>query len=323
MIRFVFKRLMTMIPVLLFVTLIIFTMTYFTPGDPAEFTLGDLATEQDREVFREEHGLNDPYLIQYFNYITKLLLKGDLGTSYATKRPVMQEILERFPNTVKLAAFSTIIAVVIGIGGGILSATKQYSIIDNISTGVSLLGVSIPVFWLGMMLILLFSVNLRWFPASGSSSFKYFVLPAFTLGSVAAASIMRMTRSSMLEVIRQDYIRTARAKGQTEKLVIWMHALKNSLIPVITVIGLQFGRLLGGAVVVESVFSFSGLGKLMVDSIMAKNSPVVQGGVLFIATVMCITNLVIDVLYGFVDPRIRSQYMGKKTGKAKEAKEVI
>lgn len=312
MIKFIGKRLLMMIPVLLGVSLVIFTMLYFTPGDPATVILGDMATEQDKAMFREEHGLDDSFIEQYVRYIGGIVIHGDLGTSYTTKQPVMDEILQRFPVSLALAGVSAVIAVLIGVICGIISATRQYSIFDNFITILSMIGVSMPGFWQGMMMILVFSVYLGWFPPSGFSSPIYWVLPCFTIGTVSAANIMRMTRSSMLEVIRQDYIRTARAKGQTERVIIWRHALKNALIPIITVVGLNFGRQLGGVVVIESVFSIAGLGKLMVDAIKVKNYPLVQGGILFMAFAVCIINLLVDIIYAYVDPRIRSQYTGAR-----------
>lgn len=299
---------MLLIPVIIGVTFIIFTMMYLTPGDPAKIMLGESAKAEDVARLREELGLNKPYLVQFGNYVKKAVLEQDIGRSYITKRPVTTEVMGRFPVTLKLAAFSILIAVAIGIPIGIVSATKQYSLFDNISMVVALLGVSMPNFWQGLLLILLFSVTLGWLPASGFSSFKHMILPAVTIGTSTAAVITRMTRSSMLEVIRQDYIRTARAKGQVESKVVNRHALKNALIPIITVVGLQFGYLLGGAVLTESIFAVPGVGRLMVDSIKTRDFPVVQGAVLFIAITFSIVNLFVDIMYAYVDPRIRSQY---------------
>lgn len=323
MLRFIGKRLFMMIPVLVGVSLAIFSLMYFAPGDPADIILGDLATQEDKEMFRKEHGLDDPFLAQYLYYVKGIITRGDLGTSYVTKQPVTVEILQRFPTTCKLAGISMIIAVITGVTMGIISATRQYSIFDNICTFLSMLGVSMPNFWQGMMLIILFSVILKWLPPSGFSTPMHWILPAVTIGTSSAANIMRMTRSSMLEVIRQDYIRTARAKGESERVVIWNHALKNALIPIITVIGLSFGRLLGGAVLTESIFSIAGLGKLMVDAIKVKNIPMVQGGVLFIAFIMVLLNLFVDVLYAYADPRIRSQYVRRKERKSAAGKEAL
>ena len=306
-----------MIPVLIGVSFVIFSMLYFAPGDAADVILGDMATVSDKAQFRAQYGLDKPFLVQYLRYMEGVILRGDLGTSYVTRQPVTVEILERFPTTLQLSAMSVFLAVLIGVSVGIISATRQYSFIDNLATSLSMVGVSMPNFWQGMMLIIIFAVWLRWLPPSGFSTPLHWILPAVTVGTNSSANIMRMTRSSMLEIIRQDYIRTARAKGQTEAVVIWKHALKNALIPIITVVGLSFGRLLGGAVLTESIFSIAGVGKLMVDAIKLKNFPMVQGGVLFIAFVMSIVNLVVDVLYSFADPRIRSMYTRPKAKKFK------
>jgi peptide/nickel transport system permease protein len=321
--NFTAKRLLMMIPVPVGVSFTVFTLMYFAPGDPADIILGDMATESDKAMFRREHGLDAPFMSQYFHYVKGIVTRADLGTSYVTKQPVTTEILQRFPTTCKLAACSIAIAIVIGISAGIVSATRQYSMLDNICRIVSMIGVSMPNFWQGMMLIILFAVVLKWLPPSGFSTPMHWILPALTIGTSSASNILRMTRSSMLEVIRQDYIRTARARGESERVVIWNHALKNALIPIITVVGLSFGRQLSGAVMTESVFSIAGLGKLMVGAIKAKNIPVIQGGVLFIAFVMVLLNLFIDVLYAYADPRIRSQYVRPKARKAPEAKEAL
>lgn len=304
-----------MLPVLLGISFVIFTMMYFTPGDPARMLLGERAEETVVEELREEMGLNEPFLVRYGKYIKGIVTEGDLGISYSTKRPVLEEILDRFPTTLLLATLSILLALIIGIVAGVIAATKQYSIFDNLATGLSLLGVSMPTFWQGLMLIIVFAVWLRVLPASGFSGPRYWVLPVLAIGPSTASTIMRMTRSSMLEVLRQDYIRTARAKGQTERVVIVKHALKNALIPIVTVAGLSFGGLLGGAVMAETIFSIPGLGKMMVDAINARNYPVVQGGVLFVAIVVSLVNLAVDLLYAFIDPRIKSQYKAKKRKK--------
>lgn len=308
MYKYIARRLLLLIPVIIGVTFIIFSMMYFTPGDPARIILGESAKAEDVSRLREELGLNDPYFVQFGNYVKKAVLEQDIGNSYVTKRPVVTEITDRFPTTLKLAAFSIVIAVVIGIPIGIISATKQYSLFDNVSMVLALIGVSMPNFWQGLLLILFFSVYLGWLPSSGFSSFKHMILPAVTIGTSTIAVITRMTRSSMLEVVRQDYIRTARAKGQVESKVINHHALKNALIPIITVIGIQFGYLLSGAVLTESIFAVPGVGRLMVQSIKERDFPVVQGSVLFIAVAFSLVNLLVDILYAYVDPRIRSQY---------------
>lgn len=313
--KYIFKRLLMMIPVLFGVLLIVFILNHITPGDPARQLVGDSASLADVEAMREKLGLNKPLYEQFGSYIWNLLARGDLGTSYQSKQPVAKEIMQRFPTTILLAVVSVILSVGIGIPTGVLSAIRQYSWIDKLSRALALLGVSMPNFWQGLMNILLFSVYLGWLPASGFYGWQYWILPAVTIGTSSAATITRMTRSSMLEVIRQDYIRTARAKGQSERVITIHHALKNALIPIITIIGIQFGGLLGGAVLTETVFAIPGLGKFMVDAIKARNYPVVQGGVLILAFVFSFVNLIIDILYAFVDPRIKSQY---KTYKKEE-----
>tara|TARA_Y100001933_G_scaffold242153_1_gene269581 strand:+ start:233 stop:1129 length:897 start_codon:yes stop_codon:yes gene_type:complete len=296
-----------LIPVLLGVTFIVFSIMYMTPGDPAQLILGESAPPEAVAELRADMGLEDPFIVQYGRFVVNAV-QGDFGKSYTTKRDVFSEIFARFPNTLKLAGVGVLLAIAIGIPVGIISATRQYSFIDSASMIGALLGVSMPNFWLGLMLILFFSVNLGWLPSSGSETFKHMILPAITLGTGAAAIITRMTRSSMLEVIRQDFIRTARAKGVAEKKVINKHALKNALIPVITVVGLQFGYLLGGAVLTETVFSWPGVGRLLVEAIRQKDTPTVLASVVFMATTFSFVNLLVDVLYAYVDPRIKSQY---------------
>ena len=278
-----------------------------TPGDPAQLILGENAPKEAVLKLREEMGLNDPFFMQYFRFVKNAIM-GDFGRSYTTGREVFGEIFARFPNTLILAVIGIIISVCIGIPIGIISATRQYSFLDSFSMVIALLGVSMPVFWLGLMLILTFSVKLGWLPSGGFDGLKSIILPAVTLGVGSAAIITRMTRSSMLEVIRQDYIRTARAKGVAEKVVINKHALKNALIPIITVVGLQFGHLLGGAVLTESVYSWPGVGRLMVDAIRQKDTPTVLAAVVFLAAAFSVVNLLVDILYAYVDPRIKSQY---------------
>lgn len=317
MLRYIGKRLLMMIPVLLGVIIIVFSIMYITPGDPARMILGEAAPASAVADLRESLGLNGSYFSQLFRYVKNVVFKFDLGRSYASKKPVLDEIVQRFPTTLLLATLSVTISVVVGVSMGIVSATKQYSIFDKIATTISLLGVSMPTFWAGLMGVIIFAVHLRWLPASGSYGWKYWVLPSLTLGLSSSATIMRMTRSSMLEVIRQDYIRTARAKGQTEGKVIIFHALKNAMIPVITVIGIRFGALLGGSVLIESVFAISGLGKFIIDSINMRDNPVVQGGVLLLALSFSICNLLVDILYAYLDPRIKSQY---DTGKQRRRK---
>ena len=308
MLRYIVRRVLFLIPVLLGVAFCVFTLLYLTPGDPARMILGDLATEDAVQEFRNREGLNDPFLVQFGNYIWKAVTKGDIGRSYVTKRSVAQEVLAAFPATLELSALAMVIAILVGLPCGILSAIKQYSLFDTVTMIFAMIGLSMPVFWLGLLLILLFSVHLRWLPSSGFGTFKAMILPAVSLSAQAISMVTRMTRSSMLEVIRADYIRTARAKGQKESVVIWVHALHNALIPVVTLCGLQFGHLLAGAILTESIFAIPGIGRLMVTSIMQRNYPVVQGGVLFIAIAFSIVNLLVDLVYAYIDPRIKAQY---------------
>lgn len=305
--KYVLKRILLLIPVLLGVSLLVFAIMSLTPGDPAQLILGENAPKEAVLKLREEMGLNDPFFMQYFRFVKNAIM-GDFGRSYTTGREVFGEIFARFPNTLILAVIGIIISVCIGIPIGIISATRQYSFLDSFSMVIALLGVSMPVFWLGLMLILTFSVKLGWLPSGGFDGLKSIILPAVTLGVGSAAIITRMTRSSMLEVIRQDYIRTVRAKGVAEKVVINKHALKNALIPIITVVGLQFGHLLGGAVLTESVYSWPGVGRLMVDAIRQKDTPTVLAAVVFLAAAFSVVNLLVDILYAYVDPRIKSQY---------------
>lgn len=283
--------------------MLVFSIIRFIPGDPARAIAGVHASPQYIEQVRKELLLDEGLHIQYFVYMGNLL-QGDMGRSTFTRRPVTVELMQRFPNTLLLAASAMVIASFIGLSAGIISATRRYSLFDNVSMLAALVGVAAPVFWLGVMFQLLFSVQLGWLPSGGIGTWKHLVLPALTLGLATAALIARITRSSMLEVLRQDYITTARSKGLIERVVIYKHALKNALIPVVTVMGLQFGTLLGGAVLTETVFSWPGIGRLMVDSILARDYPVVQGAVLLLAVFFVLINLVVDIIYAFLDPRI-------------------
>lgn len=269
--------------------------------------LGERAPADEVAQLREQMGLNRSYFERFFSFLAGAV-QGDLGYSYTTKRPVTMELMARFPATMQLAAAAVLVAIILGIPVGIISATRQYSFFDMIAMVLSLVGVSMPNFWQGLMMVLLFSIVLGWLPSSGYGTFQHLILPALTIGTSAMALIARMTRSSMLEVVRQDYIRTARAKGLSEMVVIYRHALKNALIPIVTVIGLQFGSLLGGAVLTETIFSWPGVGRLMVEAIRQKDFPVVQGGVLLLAVTFSLVNLVVDILYAYIDPRIKGQY---------------
>ena len=305
MAKYITKRLLYMIPVLIGIVLIVFTIMYLSPGNPAKMILGERAPQEQVDQLEHELGLHLPYIQQFWNYL-KGLLHGDFGTSYQLRMPVFDIIKRCFPLTLKLTTLTMLFAVAIGMPVGILSAVKQYSALDACSVVFALLMASIPAFWLGMLLMLLFSLQLGWFPSSGYEGIRWLILPAITLGCINCATIMRMTRSSMLEVIRQDFIRTARAKGAAEKRVIFRHALKNAIIPVITVVGNAFGSSLGGAVVTETVFGLPGMGTQIVTSIRQKDNPVVLASVIVIAVAFSLVNLVVDILYTCVDPRIRT-----------------
>jgi len=294
-----------MIPVLLGVSFIIFTIMEFTPGDPAMLMLGENATSSEVNELREEMGLNENFFVRYFKYINDAV-KGDFGISYRNKVPVSKEITSRLNNTLKLTTLGVLISVIIGVPVGIISAVKQYSIIDYASLITALILTSLPAFFVGLMLILLFSLYLNWLPSTGADSWKNFVMPAITLAAASMATLIRMTRSTMLEVIRQDYIRTARAKGATEKRVIYKHALRNALLPVVTLIGLNFGTQLGGAIVTETVFTMPGLGSLMIAAVRTKDTPIVMAAVITIAVIAGFINLFVDILYTFIDPRLKS-----------------
>lgn len=304
MLKYISKRIIYLIPVLIGIVFFVFTIMYFSPGDPAKLILGDRAPEEQVAALRHELGLDLPYYQQLFNYI-KNAIHGDFGNSYQLRMPVWDIIKLRFPLTLQLTTFTMLIAVLIGVPVGILSAVKQYSVIDAFSVIFALLMASIPAFWLGMLLMLLFSLNLGWLPSSGYEGVKWLILPSITLGFINCATIMRMTRSSMLEVVRQDFIRTARAKGATEKRVVFRHALKNAIIPVITVVGTAFGSSLGGAVVTETVFGLPGMGTQIITAIRQKDNPVVLASVIVIALAFSLVNLIVDILYTYVDPRIR------------------
>ena len=314
MVKYILKRLLMMIPIIIGISLLIFFVMSLSPGDPARLILGENVPQEEVDQLREEMGLNDPLVVQYGNYVANAL-RGDLGESYRTGLSVTDEIVARYPNTMKLATGAVMIAIVLGIPIGVISAIKQYTLIDNISMMVSMVLTSMPGFWYGLMLMLVFALKLGWFPAAGSKSPIYFVLPCFTLACNTFALIVRMTRSAMLEEIRQDYVRTARAKGVKPLRVTMRHSLRNALLPIITVAGMQYGILLGGAVVIESVFSISGLGTLIVNSVKMKDTPMVMAAIMFIAIVSGLVNLGVDVLYTFIDPRLKSRYAKVKRRK--------
>ena len=304
MLKYAIRRILLLIPVILSVMVILFTILYFTPGDPARIALGQEVTQEAIDAFRAQHGLDDPYIVQLGRYISNAVFKGDLGYSYIMKSSVASELASRIPMTLKLAFWSVVFSTLVGIPMGIICAVRQYSLLDSLVTLITLLGVSMPTFWTGLLLILAFSVHLGWFPSMGFSTPSEMVLPILTLAGSSVAIIARITRSSMLEVVKSDYIRTARAKGQKERTVIFRHALPNAMIPIMTIISMQFGMLLGGSIVTEAIFSISGVGRLMLEAINMRDYPIIQGGVLFISVAFCLINLAVDILYAFVDPRI-------------------
>ena len=304
MTAYILRRLLLLIPVLLGVSMIVFGMVRMLPGDPAVALAGVHATPEYVEHVRSEMGLDEPLPVQYGIFLLDAL-QGDLGRSTRTRQPVLLEIWPRFIRTLQLTAIALAIASLVGITAGVVSATRPYSLVDNTSMVMSLFGVSAPVFWLGLILMLIFSVNLGWLPSSGTGTMWHFILPSVTLAAQSTALVARMTRSSMLEVLGKDYIVTARAKGLKERIVNLKHALRNALISIVTILGLRFGILLGGAVLTETVFSWPGVGRLMVDSILARDYPIVQGSVMLLALLFVLINLFVDILYAFLDPQIQ------------------
>ncbi|MFG6114614.1 ABC transporter permease [Halobacillus sp. MO56] len=332
MLNYIIRRLVSLIPVVIGVSILAFSLMHLVPGDPARSILGEKATETQLELLREELNLNDPLIVQYGNFMGKIAT-GDLGESIKSKESVASEIGGRLPATIELTLFAMTVAVVVGVLAGVIAAVKQYSWFDNLSMSGALFGVSMPIFWLGLMMIWLFSVELNWLPPSGRLSndielttitnlylvdsiltlngeafvdaLRHLLMPGIALATIPMAIIARMTRSSMLEVMKQDYIRTANAKGLASRLVVFQHALKNASLPVLTVIGLQFGFLLGGAVLTETIFSWPGVGRYVVDAILSRDYPVVQSTILIIAVIFVLVNLITDILYTLFDPRIK------------------
>lgn len=304
MTQYVLRRLVLIVPVLIGVSVVVFWMVRAIPGDPARVLAGEAATQETVERIRAQLGLDQHPVVQYGIFV-KNALQGDFGRSIRSRRAVVDEIRTRLRPTLELAAGSLFVALAIGVTAGVLSAVRPNSLVDAGSMFVALVGISMPVFWLGLMFMYMFSYQLEWLPTAGRGTWRHLILPATTLGLSSAAIIARMTRSSMLEVLRQDYVRTARAKGLHERIIVLKHAFRNALIPIVTVTGLQFGTLLGGAVLTESVFAWPGIGRLMVESIVSRDYPVVQGAVLVVALAFIIINLLVDILYAYVDPTIR------------------
>ncbi|GIO26638.1 ABC transporter permease [Ornithinibacillus bavariensis] len=332
MLKYITSRLLMLIPVLIGVSILAFSLIHLVPGDPARSILGEKATAAQLEALRNELGLNDPYVVQYGRFLGHIL-QGDLGKSIQSKESIGVELIQKLPATIELAIFAMVIAIVIGVLAGVIAAVKQYSWFDNISMTVSLFGVSLPIFWLGLMMIWIFSVTFNILPPSGrlttgvelntitnfylldsiltgnwvalKDAFLHLLMPGIALATIPMAIIARMTRSSMLEVMRQDYIRTANAKGLRKTIIIFQHALKNASLPVLTVVGLQFGLLLGGAVLTESIFSWPGVGRYVYLAVLGRDYPVVQSTILVIAAIFVFVNLITDILYKYLDPRIK------------------
>ncbi len=304
MLEYIERRVVLSFLTVLGVSVGVFAMIHLVPGDPVLVMLSEFASTADQQALRDELGLNKPLYVQYWRYVSSAI-RGDLGRSIRSNRPVVAEIAFRFPNTVRLALVALGLAVVIGGGAGILSALRRNTLFDHAAMVTVLAGLSMPSFWLGLMLIIIFALRLGWVPVAGYEGWQYLILPSITLAAAPAALLARLTRSSMLEVLTQDYVRTARAKGLAQVTVVFKHALKNSLIPVITVLGLQLGYLLGGAVITETVFAWPGVGRLVVDAILARDFPLVQGTVLVIALGFVFMNLLVDLAYVYLDPRMR------------------
>jgi peptide/nickel transport system permease protein len=311
--RYIIRRVARIIPLILLLSIFVFSMMHFLPGDPATLMLREAtATSQEAvEKLREQLGLNDPLYVQYWRFISRAA-RGDFGRSIQTNRPVMGEILEVFPQTLQLAFAAMVVAAIVGLFFGTVAALKQNTIVDNASMVFALAGVSMPIFWVGLLLMLVFSVRLGWIPVTGQGGIKRLILPAIALGWGSAGVIARLTRASLLEVMRQDYVTVARAKGLRERVVVRRHALRNALIPVTIIVGLQFGALLGGAVITETVFARQGIGRLAVNAILVKDFPLVQGTVFVAALAYMLVNLFVDIGTAWLDPRIQ---IGAETGK--------
>jgi peptide/nickel transport system permease protein len=305
MLKFVTFRLLQAVPTVLLVSLLVFLMLHAIPGDPAEIFLGDRQTNPEQlEIIREQMGLNRPIPVQYIDYMLNAL-KGDLGNSLNSRRPVLDEIMIRLPSTIELTLAAVIVSTTLGIGLGIIAALKHNTVFDSAAMFLALIGISMPVYWSSLLLIVLLSVELRWLPPIGQGSFDRLIMPAVALGLLSAGSLARMVRSSMLDVLSQDYILTARSKGLAPRRVVVRHALRNALIPVITLLGLTFAQLLGGAVLTETIFARVGIGRMYVEAVLNKDFTLVQGTTLFIAVVYVLINIMIDIAYVYIDPRIR------------------
>lgn len=323
MLKYILKRILQVIPVILGVMLIVFMFQAISPDDPVDQILTSGATQEQKDALRDELGLNDPIVVQFGRYVWNFVTKGDLGTSYTNGRSIMEEIGHRFPTTCKLAFSSIILGILIGVPLGVIAAVKQYKFADSAILTFAVLANSMPSFWLALELIVLFSVILGLVPTSGVEDPRGWILP-ITVAAVSCMSyLIRMTRSSMLESIRQDYVRTARAKGQRESVIILRHVLRNSLIPIVAAIGNSIGYQLGGTLVIESIFGISGIGKYAIDAITARNYPAVRGSVVILAIVFTLVNLIVDLMYSFVDPRVKATLIAQNSSKGKKAKKQV
>lgn len=320
--KYILKRILLLIPILVSVAILIFTLMYFVPGDPCEIILGASATEAQVASLREQLGLNDPYIVRLWNFLKEIILHGSFGNSYILGTDVGAELMTRFPKTLALAIFSILLSMVIGVPLGIRAALHANHAEDRISMFISMIGVSMPNFWLALLLVLLFALRLGWLPSSGDKNWTYYILPIMANALGGIAGIARLTRSSMLEVIRADYVTTARAKGVAERDIVWSHMLPNALIPIITICGGRFGGQLGGAMVIETVFAIPGIGTYLINGINNRDYTVVQGSVLYIAFAFGVVMLLVDLIYAFVDPRIKAQYEGQSKKKMKKEKGV-
>ena len=309
MVKYIVKRLILIIPIIFGISIILFTIMNLTPGDPAQMLIGDTYTEEALDQLRAELGLDKPFFQQYIDYIWNAL-HGDFGISYRTRNPVFDEVFSRFPHTVAITFLSIIIQVVVGVIVGIVAAVKQYSLLDTISQAITMVLASVPDFWIGLMLLLLFSVKLGLLPLSGIENWTGYILPAVAVALPYMANLIRLTRSTMLDVMRMDYIDTAKAKGVPKKKIIFKHALNNALLPVVTLAGVNISWMLGGTIVIEQVFNIPGIGSLMITSIRNKDTPVVMATVMFIAVLSCLINLATDLIYAAIDPRVKAQIKG-------------
>lgn len=308
MYRYIIKRILMLIPILIGVTFIVFSLMSLAPGDPGTIILGTSALQEHIDALNEKLGYNKPFFEKYFSFVYDMVVKQDFGISYRTQQPVVNEIKVRLPVSFRLAFFGLLFSAIIGIPLGVLSAVKQYSLLDTIPSFFAMIMAAVPSFWLGMMLIYYLSARANILPSYGLTSFKHYIMPTITIGAVYAASMMRYTRSSMLETIRADYVRTARAKGAAERTVIWKHAMKNGLLPVVTLLGSSFGAQIGGAIVTENLFNIAGLGNLTILSISTRDTPSILATTVVFASIYNVILLLIDIVYAFIDPRIKAKY---------------